>query len=114
MRGAIPPSPYVFMARCLVKHRDKFTFLNLICVAVCFVNLHFICLVIGIQEYLLLTFMILTLRVKRQGREADCSPSSSAEVKECVALYLHPQYASMAWCSVGNRVQGQLLSVFCF
>jgi hypothetical protein len=27
MRGAIPPLPqYVFMAWCLVKHRDKFTF----------------------------------------------------------------------------------------
>jgi hypothetical protein len=27
MRGAIPPLPqYVFMARCLVKHRDNFTF----------------------------------------------------------------------------------------
>jgi hypothetical protein len=27
MRGAIPPiPPYVFMAWCLVKHRDKFTF----------------------------------------------------------------------------------------
>jgi hypothetical protein len=28
MHGAIPPLPqYVFMAWCLVKHRDKFTFL---------------------------------------------------------------------------------------
>jgi hypothetical protein len=27
MRGTIPPLPqYVFMAWCLVKHRDKFTF----------------------------------------------------------------------------------------
>jgi hypothetical protein len=27
MHGAIPPLPqYVFMARCLVKHRDNFTF----------------------------------------------------------------------------------------
>jgi hypothetical protein len=27
MRGAIPPLPqYVFMAWCLVKHRDNFTF----------------------------------------------------------------------------------------
>jgi hypothetical protein len=31
----------------------------------------------------------LSLRVKRSGREADHSPSSSAEVKECVDLYLH-------------------------
>jgi hypothetical protein len=31
----------------------------------------------------------LSLGVKRQGREADHSPPSSAEVKECVDLYLH-------------------------
>jgi hypothetical protein len=31
----------------------------------------------------------LSLRVKRPGREADHSPPSSAEVKECVELYLH-------------------------
>jgi hypothetical protein len=29
------------------------------------------------------------LRVKRPGREADHPPLSSAEIKECVALYLH-------------------------
>jgi hypothetical protein len=27
--------------------------------------------------------------VKQPGREADHSPTSSAEVKECVVLYLH-------------------------
>jgi len=32
--------------------------------------------------------------VKRPGREADCSPLSSAEVKE---------YAFMAWCSVKKK-----------
>jgi hypothetical protein len=31
----------------------------------------------------------LTLGVKWLGREADHSPPSSAEVKECVGLYLH-------------------------
>jgi hypothetical protein len=31
----------------------------------------------------------LSLGVKRKGREADHSPPSSAEVKECVELYLH-------------------------
>jgi hypothetical protein len=31
----------------------------------------------------------LYLGVKRPGREADHSPSSSAAVKECVELYLH-------------------------
>jgi hypothetical protein len=30
-----------------------------------------------------------TLGVKRPGREADHSPPSSAEVKECMELYLH-------------------------
>jgi hypothetical protein len=31
MRGAIPPLPqYVFIAWCLVKHRDNFTFIFLI------------------------------------------------------------------------------------
>jgi hypothetical protein len=48
----------------------------------------------------------LSLRVKRPRREADHSPPSGAEVKECVELYLHPQYAFMAWCSV--KAQGQL------
>jgi hypothetical protein len=31
----------------------------------------------------------LSLGVKRPGRKADHSPPSSAEVKECVELYLH-------------------------
>jgi hypothetical protein len=31
----------------------------------------------------------LSLGVKRPGREADHSPPPSAEVKECVELYLH-------------------------
>jgi hypothetical protein len=32
---------------------------------------------------------VLSLEVKRPGREADHSPPSSAEVKKCVELYLH-------------------------
>jgi hypothetical protein len=36
------------------------------------------------------------LGVKRPGRKADHSLPSSAEVKECVGLYLH--YVFMAWC----------------
>jgi len=32
---------------------------------------------------------VLSLGLKRPGREADQSPTSSAEVKECVELYLH-------------------------
>jgi hypothetical protein len=45
----------------------------------------------------------LSLGVKRQGREAHHSPQSNAEVKECVELYLHSQYAFMAWCLVKHR-----------
>jgi hypothetical protein len=44
--------------------------------------------------------------VKRPERDAGHSPPSSAEIKECVELYLHSQYAFMAWCSV--KAQGQL------
>jgi hypothetical protein len=48
----------------------------------------------------------LSLGIKRTGREADHSPPSIAEVKEWVELYLHPQYAFTAWCSV--KAQGEL------
>jgi hypothetical protein len=44
-----------------------------------------------------------SLGVKRPRREADHSPTSSTEVKECVELYLHSQYAFMAWCLVKHR-----------
>jgi hypothetical protein len=40
---------------------------------------------------------VLSLRVKRPGREADHSPPSSAEVKECVELYLYSPNAP-SWC----------------
>jgi hypothetical protein len=46
--------------------------------------------------------------IKRLGREADHSPPSSTETKEFVELYLHSQYALMAWCSVKNKAQGKL------
>jgi hypothetical protein len=36
--------------------------------------------------------------VKRPGRDADHSPPSGAEVKECVELY-----AFMAWCLVQKK-----------
>jgi hypothetical protein len=36
----------------------------------------------------------LSLGVKRPGREADHSPPSGAEVKECVELYLHSSNTS--------------------
>jgi hypothetical protein len=41
---------------------------------------------------------------KQPGREADLSPPSSAEVKECVELYLYSlQNAFMASCSVKGK-----------
>jgi hypothetical protein len=49
----------------------------------------------------------LSLGVKWLGRETDHSPPSSAEVKECVELYIHsPQYAFMVWCLF--KARGQL------
>jgi len=42
----------------------------------------------------------LSLKVKRPGHEADHSPPSSAEVKGCVGLHLHPSV----------RVHGVLIS----
>jgi hypothetical protein len=41
--------------------------------------------------------------VKQPGREADHSSPSGAEIKERVALYLHPQYVFMAWRLVKHR-----------
>jgi hypothetical protein len=49
----------------------------------------------------------LSLGVKRLVREANHSPPSSAEVKECVELYLHSPIASIAICSV-KKAQEQL------
>jgi hypothetical protein len=47
---------------------------------------------------------VLSVRVKRPGREADHSPPYRAEVKKCVALCPPlPQYALMAWCSAKKK-----------
>jgi hypothetical protein len=47
-----------------------------------------------------------SLGVNRPRREADHSPPSTAEVKECVELYLTiPQYVFMAWCLIEARGQ---------
>jgi hypothetical protein len=42
---------------------------------------------------------VLSLRVKRPGREADHSPPSSAEVKNVWGYTSTPKYAFIAWCS---------------
>jgi hypothetical protein len=52
----------------------------------------------------------LSVEVKRPGREADNSPSSNAEVKECVELYPTPQYVFMAWCLVQHGDNVPLLA----
>jgi hypothetical protein len=43
---------------------------------------------------------VLSLAVKRPGREADHSPPPSAEVKNVWSYTSTPQYVFMAWCSV--------------
>jgi hypothetical protein len=72
MRGAILPLPqYAFMAWCLVKHRDNFTFtFNHRVQTGCGAHQPTIQWIPG----------SLSLGVKRPGREADHSPPSSAEV----------------------------------
>jgi hypothetical protein len=49
---------------------------------------------------------VLSLGVKRPGREGDHSPPSSAEVKNAWSYTPTPQYTFMAWCSV--KAQRQL------
>jgi hypothetical protein len=41
-----------------------------------------------------------SLEVKRQGRESNHSPPSSAKVKSVWSYNSTPQYVFMAWCSV--------------
>jgi hypothetical protein len=88
MRRAISPPPYVLMEWCLiklrvaliawylVKHRD-FT-----------------------QPPVQWVPGALSLGTKWPGLEADHSSPSSAEVKECVELYLHYPYLLMEWCLI--------------
>jgi hypothetical protein len=103
------------MARYLLKHSDKFCFtLNLGVVGFDSRRGLEICLfttaprtALGLtQPPIQWVQGVLSLRVKRPGREADRSLPSSAEAKEWVELYLHSQYTFMVWCSV--KAQGQL------
>jgi len=50
--------------------------------------------------------------VKRPGREADESPSSSSEVKKVWGYTSTPQYIIMAWCLIkhGIRPYGMVIS----
>jgi hypothetical protein len=49
----------------------------------------------------------LSLGVQRPGREADHSPPSSAEVKECVELYLHSPNTNSWLGAQLRKAQGQ-------
>jgi hypothetical protein len=53
---------------------------------------------------------VISLGVKRPGREADHSPPSSAEVKNSCNYTSTSQHAFMAWCSV--KAQGQFYVYF--
>jgi hypothetical protein len=73
--------PYVFMAWCLVIHRDSFT---LPCPS-CFWDPPILQWVLG----------FLSLGLKRPQREADCSPPSSSEAKNANTLAC----IFTTWCS---------------
>jgi hypothetical protein len=55
----------------------------------------------------------LSLGVKRPGREADYSPPSSAEVKECVKLYLHSPNTP-SWCGAQLKHRDNFIFTFTF
>jgi hypothetical protein len=91
MHGAIPPLPqYVFMAWCLGKHRDNFTF-----------TIYLLPLSpdrLWVPPSLLQRVLgALPPGVKRLGRVADQLPPPSAEVKECIStspIRLHGEVLS--------------------
>jgi hypothetical protein len=47
----------------------------------------------------------LSLGLKRPGREADHSPTSSAEIKNAWSYTALPQHAFVTWCSVKAQEQ---------
>jgi hypothetical protein len=90
-------SQYVFMAWCLVKHRDSFIFLPVILAVMGF----FFLFATAPRQLSVLRF--LTLRVKRPGSVADHSPLSSTKVKNAWNYTSTPPYVFMAWCLVKHR-----------
>jgi hypothetical protein len=52
-----------------------------------------------------------SFRVQRLGREADLSPPSSSEVKECVELYFRSP-STPSWRGAQSKAQGQLYLTF--
>jgi hypothetical protein len=58
---------------------------------------------------------VISLDVKRPGREADYSPPSTDEVKECVELYLHSSNtSSSSWRRAYISTGTNLLSLYLF
>jgi hypothetical protein len=55
----------------------------------------------------LFSILSISLMVKREGREADFSSLSTAEIKECVELYLHSPNTP-SWRGAQLKSQGQL------
>jgi hypothetical protein len=85
MCGAVPPLPlYVFIAWCLVKHRDNFTTASRSDLR-------------PTQPPIQWTAGALSAGVKRPRREADHSPSPSAEFKNAWRYKSTPPYVFMAW-----------------
>jgi hypothetical protein len=54
-----------------------------------------------------------SLEIKWRGHEADNSPPSSTEVKECLELYLHSPNMVSWHCAYLKKVQGQLYLSTC-
>jgi hypothetical protein len=81
MRGAIHPLlQYIFLAGCLVKHRDNFTASRP---------------ALGpIQPPIQWVPAVVSPGVKRPWREADHSPPSNVEVKNAWRYTSTPQYSS--------------------
>jgi hypothetical protein len=80
---------YEFSVRYYAEHKNHDRFMHIL----------FICDIFGIGNLYYKNRIqwvpgALSLGVKRPGREADHSPPSSAEVKECVELYLHSSNTS--------------------
>jgi len=55
---------------------------------------------------------VLSLGVKRPGREANHSPPSSAEIKNACGYISTPQYTFKAWCSVKKSRGPSLLLLY--
>jgi hypothetical protein len=109
-RGAVPPLPqYVFMAWCLVKHRDNFTFtfyrledrgVRVPAGAGNFSPTTASRLALGPTQHPIQWVPgALSLGVEQPGRETDHSPPSSVEVKNEWSYASTPQYTFMSWCS---------------